>query len=175
MESSDEEGPGHRQMKRNKSKDFAQRSDDETWGFGMDKKVSFGGPGQSSHNEESHVDDDDEDREEKRRKRQKKSRRGSRHMSIETDLSLRRTRGSELHMEDMALPTEEEEARNLEYRDVEDMASHRMDHLPGYSRHKIKKGSSTFHVRGTPETDEQNKDINQVTKRLICNNQFESN
>eukprot|EP00094_Tigriopus_californicus_P004373 TCALIF_04214-PA protein Name:"Similar to SLC4A2 Anion exchange protein 2 (Cavia porcellus)" AED:0.09 eAED:0.09 QI:384/0.70/0.66/0.88/0.88/0.83/18/317/1415 len=166
MESSDEEGQGHRQIKRTKSKDFAHRSDDESWGFGMDKKVSFGGPGQSSHNEESHVDDDEEDREEKRRKRHKKSRRGSRHMSIETDLSLRRTRGSELQMEDMALPTEEEEARNLEYRDVEDMASHRMDHLPGYSRHKIKKGASTFQVKGTPETYEQSKEINQMVEKL---------
>eukprot|EP00095_Tigriopus_kingsejongensis_P009937 maker-scaffold1000_size72005-snap-gene-0.9 protein:Tk09937 transcript:maker-scaffold1000_size72005-snap-gene-0.9-mRNA-1 annotation:"anion exchange" len=161
-ESSDDESG---RVRRNKSREFTVRSDDEPWGAGLDRKVSFGGGAGSSHAEESHVEDDDDEKE-KKRKRHKKGRRGSRHLPMEADLNLRRTRGSELQMEDMALPTEEDEANNLYNWDVEDMASHRMDHLPGYSRHKIKKGNSVFQVKGMPETAEESKTMNQMVEKL---------
>ena len=42
-----------------------------------------------------------------------------------------------------ALPTEEDEARMLANRDVDDMASHRVEHMHAYSRHKIHRPSIT--------------------------------
>ena len=75
---------------------------------------------------------------------------------MEADLDLRRTKGSELQMDQLTLPTEEDEARMLYNRDVEDMAHHRMDHLPGYSRHKISRGSTV------PKIASQGKGLNEV-------------
>ena len=137
---------------------LSMRSDDEgaSSGTGMDRKVSFhmgaGGAGMSSQNDD---DDDDEEKEERKRKRSKKHRRGSRHLPLEADLVLRRTKGSELHMDDAVRPTEEEEAAVLANRDVEDMASHRRDNMPGFSRHKINKAKASISYREPDVFQEQ--------------------
>ncbi len=52
------------------------------------------------------------------------------------------------------------------FRDVEDMASHRMDHLHGLSRHIIRRGSEAamFQVSGLPDTQEQADCLNKVAR-----------
>ncbi len=87
---------------------------------------------------------------------------------MEEDLNLRRTKGSELQMDKYpALPTEEDEARMLANRDMDDMASHRVEHMHAISRHKIHRGSAAsgmFQIAGTqggmePGTKEMDKMI----------------
>ncbi|XP_045178660.2 anion exchange protein 2-like isoform X2 [Mercenaria mercenaria] len=55
------------------------------------------------------------------------------------DLLRRRQRGSEVHIQDALkrVPTETEEAIMLHSADLDEMASHRMDNLQGFHKHKI--------------------------------------
>ena len=81
-------------------------------------------------------------------------------MPVEEDLFLRRTRGSEVHMSAHTLPTEEDEARMLANRDVDDMASHRMDHVHSgvATRHVVKKktsDASVYNIQGLKGISEE--------------------
>jgi len=133
-----------------------------------DKKVSFT---HVSTAEDSKDEDGGDDAE--RKKKRKKNKHHRRHLPMDEDLQLRRTIGSELHMDKQALPTEEDEARGLVFRDVDDMAAHRLEHQHGLSRHIIRKGSlfsslavNLLEVSGVPEGSEAKRKITGVMETL---------
>jgi hypothetical protein len=60
------------------------------------------------------------------------------------DPNLRRTRGSDVHLTDVSRlrpPPEDDEARRLANRDLDDLAAHRTDNLMAMARPKIKRAS----------------------------------
>ncbi len=108
----------------------------------------------------------------------------SRHhkLPMEEDLHLRRTRGSELQIDGYALPTEEDEARMLANRDVDDMAAHRVEHMHAISRHKIHRAASTqssvggvIQISGMPGTAQETKAMNKVNELLLYSNNNNNN
>ncbi|KAK3083355.1 hypothetical protein FSP39_020709 [Pinctada imbricata] len=62
------------------------------------------------------------------------------------DLLLRRQKGSEVHLEDAIkrVPTESDEAQMLHSADLDDITSHRFEHVRGIRRHKVRKSKHSM-------------------------------
>ncbi|XP_060562813.1 anion exchange protein 2-like isoform X2 [Ruditapes philippinarum] len=104
------------------SEDTQERSDNENvWQLAEETKIH-----KRSHSEKS-------------RHKHKKHHHHHRENYGTEDLLRRRQRGSEVHIADALkrVPTETEEAITLQSADLDEMASHRMENLQGYHKHKI--------------------------------------
>ncbi len=121
----------------------------------------------SSHDEDAERTTEDELERKKRRRR----RRRKMEQEQAASLTMRRTLGSELQMDDMlnVMPTEEDEARMLAARDVEDLAFHRKENVVP-TAHLIKKrtasGASMLQVRGLPSSPSQSRHIQTMVDRI---------
>ncbi len=90
----------------------------------------------------------------KLRKRRRKSQRHKKHAYFtEDELIMRRAKGSDLAMDSKAsLISAPDEEELLENKDIEEMTYHRLDHLPGMSRHRIRSAKRKSSTDKLPST-----------------------